>query len=132
MSTRLKVFSTVTRLSMSRASRTGRDNVAAGRLNASTSLAEAVQSADIALICVGTPSEKSGNLGLDQLRRVLAEIGRSPTRRNKPLIVAIRSTVFPGTCEEVVMPALGGLPKWSQIPNFFARAWRSRISWSHR
>jgi GDP-mannose 6-dehydrogenase len=84
-----------------------RENVAAGRLKATTFLADAVQKADIALICVGTPSEKSGNLGLDQLRRVLGEMGQTISNRKMPLIVAIRSTVFPGTCEEVVMPALG-------------------------
>ncbi len=88
-----------------------RENVAAGRLKATTSLPEALTTADIALVCVGTPSEKNGNLGLDQLRRVLGEMGTTLASqskpRPKPLIVAIRSTVFPGTCEEVVMPALG-------------------------
>src|SRR5258706_12632132 len=49
-------------------------NVAAGRLSATTSTPDAIQNADVALICVGTPSEKSGNLGLDQLRRVVADI----------------------------------------------------------
>jgi GDP-mannose 6-dehydrogenase len=81
-------------------------NVAAGRLSARTSLEEAIADADIALICVGTPSEKNGNLGLEQLRRVIAEISGTLTNRNKPLIVAIRSTVFPGTCEEIVIPQL--------------------------
>lgn len=93
-------------------------SVAAGQLNASTSLVDAIQSADIALICVGTPSEKSGNLGLEQLKRVVDEIGRNLTRRSKPLIVAIRSTVFPGTCEEVVIPALGGLAQVVSNPEF--------------
>jgi len=82
-------------------------NVTAGRYTASTSLADAIADADVALICVGTPSEKNGNLGLDQLRRVLTEVAASLARRSKPLIVAIRSTVFPGTCEEIVMPILG-------------------------
>src|SRR5437868_7992893 len=50
-----------------------RDNVAAGRLTASASI-EPVADADIIFVCVGTPSEKSGNLGLDQLRRVVKEI----------------------------------------------------------
>lgn len=85
-----------------------RENIAAGRLSASTS-ADAVANADIALVCVGTPSEKNGNLGLDQLRRAVGEIATQeadrPNSRAKPLIVAIRSTVFPGTCEEVVQPA---------------------------
>ena len=84
-----------------------KENVAAGRLHASTSLEEALRNAEIALICVGTPSEKSGNLGLDQLRRVIAEIAGLIRNRPTPLIVAIRSTVFPGTCQEIVMPALG-------------------------
>jgi GDP-mannose 6-dehydrogenase len=85
-----------------------RENIAAGRLSVSTS-ADAIATADIALVCVGTPSEKNGNLGLDQLRRAVGEIagqvaGRAGSRAT-PLIVAIRSTVFPGTCQEVVQPA---------------------------
>ncbi len=84
-----------------------RENVAAGRYGATTSLSEGIANADIALICVGTPSEKNGNLGLEQLRRVTSEIASFLPGRRKPLIVAIRSTVFPGTCEDVVMPVLG-------------------------
>jgi GDP-mannose 6-dehydrogenase len=84
-----------------------RNNVAAGRLSASTSLAEALENADVALICVGTPSERNGNLGLDQLRRVACEIGECLPQRGRPLVVAVRSTVFPGICEQVVAPALG-------------------------
>ena len=82
-------------------------NVAAGRLSATTSMAEGVDAADIMLLCVGTPSERNGNIGLEQLRRVSEDIGRSLQGRSKPLIVAVRSTVFPGTCNEVVRPALG-------------------------
>jgi GDP-mannose 6-dehydrogenase len=82
-------------------------NVSAGRYRATTSLTEGIAEADIALICVGTPSEKNGNLGLEQLRRVVIEIASSLPGRRKPLIVAVRSTVFPGTCEDVVMSILG-------------------------
>src|SRR5271157_3454310 len=78
--------------------------VSAGRLTATTNV-EAVIDADIALICVGTPSEKNGNIGLDQIRRVIEHIASTVPSRVKPLIVAVRSTVFPGTCEELVMPA---------------------------
>src|SRR5665213_2571732 len=39
-----------------------KENVAAGRLAASTSTAEAIADADIALLCVGTPSERNGDL----------------------------------------------------------------------
>ena len=82
-------------------------NRASGRLSATTSLREGLQDADVVLICVGTPSEKNGNLGLDQLRRVISEITDFVGGSSTPPIVAIRSTVFPGTCEEIVMPVLG-------------------------
>src|SRR5262249_42086749 len=80
-----------------------REGVNSGRLSASVSLAEAIEHADVALVCVGTPSEKNGNLGLEQLRRVSAEIAALLPGRAKPLVIAIRSTVYPGTCEDVVM-----------------------------
>jgi GDP-mannose 6-dehydrogenase len=72
-----------------------RDGVSSGRLSASVSLAEALTDADVALICVGTPSEKNGNLGLDQLRRVSQEIAELMPGRTRRLIVAVRSTVYP-------------------------------------
>ena len=84
-----------------------RQGASAGRLRATSSLADGIADADVALICVGTPSEKNGNLGLEQLRRVVAEIAEALPRRTKPLVIAIRSTVFPGTCEEIVIPAFG-------------------------
>src|SRR5689334_18752449 len=39
----------------------------AGNLSASTDLAAVLPSCDIALICVGTPSERNGNLDLQYL-----------------------------------------------------------------
>jgi GDP-mannose 6-dehydrogenase len=94
-----------------------RDGVASGRLTASVSLHEALANADVALICVGTPSEKNGNLDLDQLRRVAQEIAESLPGRDKPLVVAVRSTVYPGTCEDVVLPQMGGSPLVSVVSN---------------
>jgi GDP-mannose 6-dehydrogenase len=92
-------------------------NVAAGRLLASTSNEEGLRDADIALICVGTPSEKNGNLGLDQLRRVIADIVAILPSLTKPLIIAVRSTVFPGTCEEIVESSLVNHPEVGVVSN---------------
>jgi GDP-mannose 6-dehydrogenase len=78
------------------------ETVASGSLSASTELAGALADAEIVLICVGTPSAKNGNLDLEQLRRVVGEIGDALAREQRPLIIAVRSTVYPGTCEEVV------------------------------
>ena len=94
-----------------------REGVATGRLLATTNLAEGLAEADIALICVGTPSERNGNLGLDQIRRVVGQIAGTLAGRTKPLTVAVRSTVFPGTCEEVVMPLLAAHPDVKVVSN---------------
>jgi GDP-mannose 6-dehydrogenase len=92
-------------------------NVGSGRLTACETAAEGLAAADIALICVGTPSERNGNLGLDQLRRVTAEIAATLERHPRSLVVAVRSTVFPGTCEEVVIPALRHLAGVAVVSN---------------
>ena len=84
----------------------GREGKPAG-LSASTSLAEVIPASDIALICVGTPSERNGNLDLQQLARVSAEIGAALEAHPHPLVIAVRSTVFPGTCEQTVAPCVG-------------------------
>lgn len=92
-------------------------SVDSGRLSASLSLAEALAKADIALICVGTPSERNGNLGLGQLHAICAEIAEIVRNRPEPLIVAIRSTVFPGTCEEATRKAFAGLNHITVVSN---------------
>ena len=88
-----------------------------GRLSATTQLAPAIEQADIALICVGTPSERNGNLGLDQLRRVAAEIAAAREGKSGRLIVAVRSTVFPGTCDELTATCLGDADRLAIVSN---------------
>src|SRR5262245_3483557 len=90
---------------------------ASGRLSASMSLNEALDSAEIALICVGTPSERNGNLGLGQLHAICAEIAEVVRNRPEPLIVAVRSTVFPGTCEETARTAFDGIAHVTVVSN---------------
>ena len=94
-----------------------RDAIDRDFLMATTSAEEGIRHAEVAFICVGTPSERNGNLGLSQLRRVIEEIAQHTRSRRKPLVVAIRSTVFPGTCEEVVLPAFAGQAHVSVVSN---------------
>ena len=86
-----------------------------GLLSATTSTAEALRDADFAFLCVGTPSAPNGNLNLDYLRRVSADIAGLLDSRSKPLTVVVRSTVFPGTCDEVVAPLIE--PKANVVAN---------------
>ena len=94
-----------------------RKNVEAGRFWATTSSREALLDADVALVAVGTPSEKNGNLGLSQLRRCAEEIAAIVPSLKKPLVIAIRSTVFPGTCDEVVAPLFSEYPQVDVVSN---------------
>jgi GDP-mannose 6-dehydrogenase len=94
-----------------------REGHGSGRLSATTSLVSALEQADIALICVGTPSEPSGNLGLAQLRRVCAEIAAAAQDSARRPIVAVRSTVFPGACEELAAECLGGAGQFAVVSN---------------
>ena len=87
-----------------------------GRLSATALLETAIEQAEIALVCVGTPSERNGNLGLDQLRRVCGQIATA-WQGNGRLIVAVRSTVFPGTCEELTAECLGGSDRFAVVSN---------------
>jgi len=80
--------------------------VGAGRLRATTSGGEAIEHSDLALICVGTPGRPNGRLDVDAVAGVAREIGRALRGRRRPYTVVLRSTVLPGTTEEVLLPAL--------------------------
>jgi GDP-mannose 6-dehydrogenase len=82
------------------------EQVAAGRLSASTDVTGAIHSADLILICVGTPSRSNGDIELAHLRHVCEQIGLAlRTHRGAP-VIAVRSTVLPGTVRAVVIPTL--------------------------
>jgi GDP-mannose 6-dehydrogenase len=82
------------------------EHLSTGLLTATLSTADALHDADHAFLCVGTPSAANGNLNLEQLRKVALEIGGHLNGRTRPLTVVVRSTIFPGTCDEIVTPAL--------------------------
>ena len=79
---------------------------AARLMRATTDVKEAVLNTDVSFIVVGTPSSKEGHLNLNYIYKVAEQIGAALS--DKPAnkdglrhIVAIRSTVLPGTNEKV-------------------------------
>lgn len=80
--------------------------VANGKLKATVSAKEAIVNSDISLICVGTPSKIDGSINLEHLKRVCTDIGRALKTKNKFHMIVIRSTVLPGTTENVLKPIL--------------------------
>jgi len=84
--------------------------LAAGMLHATTSCTEALDRADVSVVCVGTPSTLQGATDLSYVRRAveqivaaLREVAPPPSGHHS---VVIRSTVPPGTVEDIVVPAL--------------------------
>jgi len=77
-----------------------------GRLQASTDGLEAVQKSDISMVCVGTPSLANGDLDFTYIERVCRDIGQALAVKAGFHVVAIRSTVLPGTIKNTVIPAL--------------------------
>jgi GDP-mannose 6-dehydrogenase len=80
--------------------------VNAGRLRATTDVAQAVWDSDIIFVCVGTPSHSNGSLNLTYVERVCESIGEALVKKPGYPIIAIRSTMLPGSTEEIVIPAL--------------------------
>ncbi len=83
-----------------------KQQVAAGRLSATTDAAVAVQRTDLFLICVGTPSRSNGDIELKYMRRVCEQIGTALRNHQGAPVVVIRSTLLPGTMRDVVIPTL--------------------------
>jgi len=77
-----------------------------GRLRATTNEIDAIGATDAALICVGTPSDRTGSIRLEALRGVLISIGEALRQKSDPFVVILRSTVLPHAVQEELLPLL--------------------------
>lgn len=80
--------------------------VSSGRLRATVDSADAVYNSEVSLVCVGTPSNANGSLDFTFVKRVCKDIGSALEKKSQRHIIIIRSTMLPGTIEDVVIPAL--------------------------
>ncbi len=84
-----------------------RDGLAQGRIEADTDIGDHLKDADLAIVCVGTPSAPDGSHNMDYIANVARQIAGALLDggpRETPLCVAFRSTVRPGTMDELVWP----------------------------
>jgi len=78
-----------------------RDALASGQFRMAETGAEAVRTADVSLLCVGTPSSPEGQVDLSHLRAVAREVGAALAGGRRFHTVLVRSTCPPGTAEEL-------------------------------
>ncbi|GAB5409660.1 MAG: nucleotide sugar dehydrogenase [Balneolaceae bacterium] len=71
------------------------------KISATLSVEYAISASQFSFICVGTPVASSGKMNLEYVRAVAEQIGKALKNKNEFHVVAVRSTVPPGTCNMV-------------------------------
>jgi GDP-mannose 6-dehydrogenase len=79
---------------------------ASGRVEVTDQVREAVHRTDLSLICVGTPSAANGSQDQAAVMRLTHQLGQA--LRDKPAghVLVFRSTLVPGTVEDVLLPLI--------------------------
>ncbi|MDB5970724.1 MAG: GDP-mannose 6-dehydrogenase [Hydrocarboniphaga sp.] len=80
--------------------------VKSGKLRATSDIIDAITATSLSMICVGTPSKKSGDLDLEHIEAVCRQIGAALRGKQERHTIVVRSTVLPGTVRNVVMPII--------------------------
>ena len=80
----------------------------------STEIEMNVRDSDITFICVGTPSNKDGNIDLSYIKSASSTIGRALRDKRGSHTVVVKSTVVPLTTEEVVLPNILKKSGWKR------------------
>ena len=96
-----------------------------GRLRAESELPTALRGAEAVLVCVGTPAAADGALSLDAVDAAIDAVGAALVGVASPPVIALRSTVPPGTTRQRAAPRLraaaGNRPDLTAavLPEFF-------------
>lgn len=80
--------------------------VKAGALTATLDANAAVLNTNASYVCVGTPSNLDGSVGLAHVAEVCTIIGRAIAAKDTYHSVIIRSTIVPGSMEQTCIPLL--------------------------
>jgi UDPglucose 6-dehydrogenase len=87
-----------------------------GRFRVSSRIEDAAEGEGV-FLCVQTPQGPQGNLNTDFLVEAARQVGSALAADSRRRVLVVRSTVVPGTTEELVAPALGGLERVAVAAN---------------
>ncbi|MEP6997507.1 MAG: nucleotide sugar dehydrogenase [Betaproteobacteria bacterium] len=82
------------------------DTVASGRVSVSSDTRQAVLDTDVSLICVGTPSAPNGSQDQTAMLRLAHDLGTAMRAKPAAHVFVFRSTLVPGTVEDVLRPII--------------------------
>lgn len=71
-------------------------------LSATTDAANCIKSSEIIFICVGTPSSSDGSTNLEYIKSAAKNIGAVIKQKTDYCVIAVKSTVPPGTTESLI------------------------------
>lgn len=75
------------------------------RITATTDY-HALMNTDVTFLCVGTPSNKDGSLDISYLTEATTHIAQILKMKKTAHVMVVKSTVLPGTTQEIVLPLL--------------------------
>jgi GDP-mannose 6-dehydrogenase len=79
---------------------------ASGRVSVTTDVVQAVMDSELSLICVGTPSAPNGSQDQSAMLKLAHDLGRAMRGKAGEHVFVFRSTLVPGTVEEVLNPII--------------------------
>lgn len=79
---------------------------ASGKITVANDAQRAVLDTEISFVCVGTPSAPNGSQDQGAILRLAEEIGRAVGEKREPHVVVFRSTLVPGTVEDILRPII--------------------------
>ncbi len=82
------------------------EGIKRGLLKATLDIEQAIKNTDVTFITVGTPSNPDGSIDLKQIKSCATEIGNALTKKDQYHLIIVKSTVVPGTTENIVKPLL--------------------------
>ncbi len=77
-----------------------------GLVNVTQDVDEAITNSEISFICVGTPSAANGSQNQSALLRLSEQLGAAIANKDDYHVFVLRSTVTPGTLEDVMRPLI--------------------------
>jgi GDP-mannose 6-dehydrogenase len=80
-----------------------------GRAHVTDNVAEALQGSDVSLVCVGTPAAANGSQDQGPVLRLADELALALRHKRAPHAIVFRSTLVPGTVEDVLRPRMQAL-----------------------